>query len=246
MDPWLENFLGALVTTTTPEEAWSALRGFLARYDVETVNYGVGPVEGVASGADVEYMTTLPETWMEEYVATDLARGDHALWHCMQALTPVATGIAKADDLGLGELERHFLRAAEAETGLKTGLCVPVRSARPRQLGGVSLGTRLPKDTFDRIIAEHGASIHIAILHFHVHAQTLRQREATADAPLSARERECLLWLGRGLRPDQIADRLGLARVTVDLHLRGARRKLKAATREHALAIAVSQGLIAP
>lgn len=76
----------------------------------------------------------------------------------------------------------------------------------------------------------------------------LNQQEAGGSArpELSMREREVLLWLGRGFRPKAIADRLGICRVTVDLHVTRARRKLKASTATHAVAIAMTDGLIAP
>jgi DNA-binding CsgD family transcriptional regulator len=56
---------------------------------------------------------------------------------------------------------------------------------------------------------------------------------------LSPRERECLAWLALGLRHDRIAEKLGITRPTVELHLANARRKLDARTREQALARAV-------
>ena len=65
-----------------------------------------------------------------------------------------------------------------------------------------------------------------------------------ASKTISDRERECLEWLARGERPDAIAYRLGIKRVTVDMHLRNARVKLNAATREHAVALAVHSKLI--
>jgi DNA-binding CsgD family transcriptional regulator len=58
------------------------------------------------------------------------------------------------------------------------------------------------------------------------------------------RERECMTWLAIGLRYDRIAERLGIARPTVELHLLNARRKLGAKTREQALAKAVALGLL--
>lgn len=61
---------------------------------------------------------------------------------------------------------------------------------------------------------------------------------------LTERERECLAWLARGERPKAIAHRLGLKRVTIDMHLRNARSKLSAQTREHAVAIAIQGNLI--
>lgn len=55
-----------------------------------------------------------------------------------------------------------------------------------------------------------------------------------------------MLWLASGLRTAAIADRMGIAPVTVALHLNGARRKLGARTREQALALALRNGHITP
>jgi DNA-binding CsgD family transcriptional regulator len=46
------------------------------------------------------------------------------------------------------------------------------------------------------------------------------------------------------MRYDRIAERLGISRPTVELHLANARRKLGARTREQALAKAVALGLL--
>jgi DNA-binding CsgD family transcriptional regulator len=59
---------------------------------------------------------------------------------------------------------------------------------------------------------------------------------------ITAREREVLELVGKGLASGAIARRLGLARSTVDSHVRSAMAKLGARTRVHAAAlIAASQ-----
>jgi DNA-binding CsgD family transcriptional regulator len=74
----------------------------------------------------------------------------------------------------------------------------------------------------------------------------LAEAEQAPRPRLSPRERECLTWLVAGLRSDRIAERLGLSRVTVDLHLTRARRRLGARTREQAVARALILGLLRP
>ncbi|NJS40480.1 MAG: helix-turn-helix domain-containing protein [Rhodobacteraceae bacterium] len=69
------------------------------------------------------------------------------------------------------------------------------------------------------------------------------ERYAAQNA-LTPRECEVLRWVYAGLRTSRIADRMGLQDVTVTKHLLSVRRKLKARTREQALAIAVRDGLI--
>lgn len=66
------------------------------------------------------------------------------------------------------------------------------------------------------------------------------------NPPLTPRDREALLRLSQGLRTAQIAHRMRIAPVTVDNHLRQAREKLGARTREQTLAFAIRDGLIAP
>lgn len=58
---------------------------------------------------------------------------------------------------------------------------------------------------------------------------------------LSPRERECLKEVAGGARVKQIADDLGLARVTIEMHLKNARIKLGAKTLPGAIARALSQ-----
>jgi len=61
---------------------------------------------------------------------------------------------------------------------------------------------------------------------------------------LSPRERDCLQCLAAGLRPDAIADRLRIAKVTADMHLTNARRKLGCRTMAEAVARALMSGQI--
>jgi DNA-binding NarL/FixJ family response regulator len=63
---------------------------------------------------------------------------------------------------------------------------------------------------------------------------------------LSRREVQCLEGLAHGLDNSGIARELNIALPTVALHLINARRKLGAATREQAVALAVERGLIRP
>lgn len=59
---------------------------------------------------------------------------------------------------------------------------------------------------------------------------------------LTPRELQCLGLLADGLRSEQIAYELKVARVTVDFHISNAKTKLKAITREQAVALAIRRG----
>ena len=84
------------------------------------------------------------------------------------------------------------------------------------------------------------------IVYAHTCIISLKQRERALKAGISPRERETLLLLARGFRSDKIAHRMGIKRVTVNLHISNARRKLASTTREQVVAQAVHMGIISP
>jgi DNA-binding NarL/FixJ family response regulator len=70
----------------------------------------------------------------------------------------------------------------------------------------------------------------------------LLSRETTRTIDdLSAREREVLDLLSRGLRGVEIADQLGLSPETIRTHVQNAMTKLEARTRAHAVAIVLRE-----
>ena len=75
----------------------------------------------------------------------------------------------------------------------------------------------------------------------------LLSRASTERQPgLSRREREIMDLLAQGLNGEQVAERLVLSSETVKTHIRTAMQKLEAATRVHAIAIALREGYISP
>lgn len=59
------------------------------------------------------------------------------------------------------------------------------------------------------------------------------------ESSLTAREVEILSALSSGLKAAEIAEKFEITVPTVALHLKNARRKLGARTREHAVAVAI-------
>ena len=114
--------------------------------------------------------------------------------------------------------------------------------------GGGKFGysTDLDAEDFRRLHDNRGATFHMAAVATFNRIGALIKQERAADIGLTGRERECLLWLARGMRNDQIAERMSIRPVTVALHLANSRRKLGARTREQALVSAVQLGLVEP
>ena len=66
---------------------------------------------------------------------------------------------------------------------------------------------------------------------------------ADNNSAISPRELQCLELLARGLSNEGIAKSIGNRTPTVAMHLANARTKLKADSREYAVAIAITKGL---
>jgi len=125
-----------------------------------------------------------------------------------------------------------------------SGVAVPVH--RGACTGYVSWCTR---DGDAREIASAHLGSLFFISHVFIHhiegllAAPMRERGSNH---LTERELECLTWAARGKCEEAIALLLSRSRDTVHFHLQNAVKKLDAANRTHAVAIACVRGLINP
>jgi DNA-binding CsgD family transcriptional regulator len=81
---------------------------------------------------------------------------------------------------------------------------------------------------------------------YSISAQADEPETAGRSERLSAREKDVLGGLANGSSTEQIGLALAMSPHTVRTHLRNIMRKLEANTRAHAVAIALSDGAIAP
>lgn len=182
-------------------------------------------------------MSTMRTDWIEYYTERHYDLEDEIVAH-------VRAGRFDPKFYRLSRPE-HFTHRSMAEeamdAGLKAGLLVPLPGPWGDLLpaAGIVIGSSLGEDEAARITEAHAPTL-VALaylLHTAMSGELLRRR---ADvAPLSGRERDCLQMTADGLRTSQIADRLALADVTVSLHLKNARRKLRARNLPEAVAKAL-------
>lgn len=80
----------------------------------------------------------------------------------------------------------------------------------------------------------------------HILDEGLRGRHAQLLVALTPRERDCLTYLAIGLRPAEICWRLKISEKTFEKYIKWAKEKLRARTRDHAIAKALVLNLIQP
>ncbi|MBD1546780.1 LuxR family transcriptional regulator [Roseibium aggregatum] len=124
---------------------------------------------------------------------------------------------------------------------MNDGVLIPVHGPRG-MIGSLTFGG----DRVD-LAPDDFRALHLAGMCAYSHVLELAKPQfpqGSAGAGLTARETECLKWCAAGLTSGDIADRLGISRHTADWYLKEASRKLGAANRTHAVALAFRCGLI--
>jgi LuxR family transcriptional regulator, quorum-sensing system regulator BjaR1 len=124
-----------------------------------------------------------------------------------------------------------------ADFGFKRGFVVPIHGA-----GGLEAGVGMVGDKLD-LPAEAKPGLHLMALYAFDRVCQLVGTEAEETPSLTKREREVLAWSAQGKSAWEIGELLHLTKRTVDEHARTAMRKLGAANRTHAVAIAIRRRL---
>jgi two-component system, NarL family, nitrate/nitrite response regulator NarL len=114
-----------------------------------------------------------------------------------------------------------------------------LRSSDPASLWAALVAVRAGLTVFD------GAFAAAPLLGASPPAASAARTLSAAPTELTAREREVLSLLSRGLSNKQIAQRLAISDHTAKFHVNGILGKLGAATRTEAVVIAARQGLVA-
>lgn len=157
-------------------------------------------------------------------------------------------GRAYADRLvGLRDDERRMFDE-QAEIGIVSGLTIPrwAKIGEEEVASGFALWTAEEADVFDLLLECHGSGIAAFLFSVEDRFTSAVMAEAKGWTALTPRERECLTLTAMGMRMCEIAYRLSIAEVTVNVHLRSARKRLQARTLPEAVAKALGAGLIAP
>jgi DNA-binding CsgD family transcriptional regulator len=197
---------------------------------------GINPIDRSVHGY-VNY----PSSWQRHYHESGLHRVDPTLQMARRSIAPVdwrrlrehdnfRTVFAHAQDFGIGDL----------------GVTIPVRGPYG-DVGMLSVTRKGSVREWEGLIRSAIGELQSAAVHLHDAAMRSDALSGILRRPmLSRREVEILQWVAAGKSQQDVADILGIAQRTVEVHLASARDKLGALNTPQAAARAVSLGLIYP
>lgn len=231
----LELHVSALEQVRTREDLQQAVLKVRDLYDVDHVVY-----HSVDSAGAQYAALTYDSPWVDRYLEQQYARIDPVVQGCFRKFHPL-------DWRGLdweADSVREF-RAEALDAGVgNQGLSIPVRGMSG-QFAMFTVSARRSESSWAKFSAQYREDL---LLVGHFINQKAAELSAAADirplARLSPREIDALSMLATGFTRAQASETLKISEHTLRVYIEAARAKLGAQNTTHAVAQALSQGLI--
>jgi DNA-binding CsgD family transcriptional regulator len=183
--------------------------------------------------------TNFPKVWQERYIERRYDKVDPLVQMGMRGFLPIDWSDVQRND----RKTRQFFGEAQDCGLFRNGIGIPIRDQKNRT-AVFSVNTEMGHSEWKLFIRSHISDITYMGFLFHSafaaqHEKTCQRREA-----LSEREKLSLKWAAHGKTSWETAQILGLSVRTIDFHIKNSMRKLLAANKTQAVAIAVSENII--
>ena len=229
------DFLDHLYETECEQSAGDCLIKYLGGHGIHAINIWYGDSEGG------RVISTCHDDWWDFMWTNQLATSTHIFQQSQKSMNPLFWGgdITPNDPLANQPGKEGALVALETFQA-RSAVTFPIHGLSVEYNGGVDCATDLQESEFMGYFNEHMELVQTTATIAHLKIQNFLSRLEPATRPrLSPREEECIKWLASGLRTQQIADKLNIGEVTVNLYIQNARKKLGAKTRPQLVAKAI-------
>jgi DNA-binding CsgD family transcriptional regulator len=220
--------------------------GIVRNLGFDTFMYGISASPRPDQESKTFVFTTLPRAWVIRYDEQAYIEVDPRVKRASESAVPLVWD--QTTERGHSARVDAFLADAAAH-GVSSGVAFGVHDSRA---GLVAVALNSSQGTIDDVrrdtISRNLGDIILLGIYFHEIFMRAVVQQGVAPksegAPLTPREKQCLLFAARGLTSVDIATRLAIAERTVEFHFAGIRSKLAAANRQEAVAKAMTAGLI--
>lgn len=231
----LEQFLQALERADALEQIHDLTVGLRDQFEIDHVVYHWISADGEQYG-----FGTYSPAWAQRYSEKEYLRIDPVIIGCFQRFDPVDW--KKLD--WSSKAARAFREDAIAHGVGNQGFSIPIRGPNG-QLALLTASHSTDDETWSEFMATHQRDW-ILIAHY-LNQKALQLEKGRAPEPvkaLSPRETDALTYLGMGYSRGQVADLLSISEHTLRAYIESARFKLGAQNTTHAVARALTEGLI--
>lgn len=226
--------LERIANVSTFDGLEQAIIGLRDTFDIEHVVYHSVKTTGDRWGA-----ITYKSDWVDAYIEQEFHRIDPVVINCFRRFTP--TDWKQMD--WKNRSARELLAEGISNGVGNQGVTLPVRGPGG-QFAVLTFNDRASDTSWKRFTGE---KLNDLILIGHYVNERAIALEGQSDAPyqkLSPRETDTLTLLACGLSRGQISERLKISESTLRVYIESARFKLGAVNTVHAVANAVSRGLV--
>ncbi|MGX9356760.1 helix-turn-helix transcriptional regulator [Roseobacteraceae bacterium S113] len=234
------------------DDLWTTANRELENYGVSGIFYGQlaskSELIPTTGGHDRQTSLTLlsKTSYSEEFLAAfdtvELVDNDPTVTHCLQNDDVL---VWSYDEIWAEQNPWYLQRyAIERDLGFHKGCSIPSRHFSDHWIGGIGVAmTEVPDDEFE---AHWKNSQNRVIEICGLLELGMREVHEQEFIGLTPREAECLTWLAAGFAPQEIALKMNVQENRVARLVAQCKAKLKARTRDHAVARALLLGVINP
>jgi DNA-binding CsgD family transcriptional regulator len=231
----LEILLDRLETATSLEDIQGLVELFRDNYQVTHTVYHIVGDSGREYGA-----FTYDMKWVQRYIDMKYFRIDPVVTESLKRFHPIDW--RRLD--WSGAPQRRLMEEAVAAGVGKQGLTIPIRSVNG-QNALFSVTSYMDDREWDEFLSMYNRDLLLAAHSIHQKVmQVMGEAPDILGAELSPRERDALTLLASGQSRAEAAENLKISEHTFRVYVDTARHKLGALNTTHAVALALSRGLI--
>lgn len=248
----LLNITERMQGTTSLDDLWEVTNDELAKLGVSGIFYGqlASQTELITSDDfhDLQTSRTLlsKTSYSEEFLTAfdtiELVENDPTVTHCLQNNDVL---VWHYDEEWAEQHPWYRQRyAIERDLGFHKGCSIPSRHFSNNWIGGIGVAMT---EVSDNEFAAHWSNCQKQVIDIcGLLELAMRDTHEQEFIGLTPREAECLTWLAAGFAPQEISIKMGVQENRVAKLVSQSKVKLKARTRDHAVARALLLGVIKP
>lgn len=242
MSEVIDGVIEELSAASSSEEIYNVLDRRLAQLGFERFAYHV--LISSEGARQPMYLGTYPEEWARHYIANDYVNLDPVMPQATRGILPFSwADLYKSLSQKSGQ--RRVIDEA-GDFGLPNGITVPVHGPG-KGVATLNVAAQISPKEFNELWQRHRHDLHLVAMYCHeAIIRHTHERKGESQPHLAPRERECLLWTGRGKTAWEISTILNISQETVVHYLKSASSKLGVHNKTHAVVKAILMGLIVP